>query len=124
MPIKKYYDKSFIKFGFTLFWKQIQSFYHMTLGKSYCFQKEISDQLCIKLHSNSYQFPIWVDLNPLKRWLNLFRFVGACLDHSQPFLVTEYCPRGSLQVSLANSIKTWQKAFGVSVQPAMSANDS
>ena len=26
------------------------------------------------------------------------RFVGACLDHSQPFLVTEYCPRGSLQV--------------------------
>ena len=28
---------------------------------------------------------------------HLVRFVGACLDHSQPFLVTEYCPRGSLQ---------------------------
>ena len=29
---------------------------------------------------------------------HLVRFVGACLDHSQPFLITDYCPRGSLQV--------------------------
>ena len=29
--------------------------------------------------------------------------MGACLDHSQPFLVTEYCPRGSLQVFLAKT---------------------
>ena len=28
---------------------------------------------------------------------HLVRFVGACLDHSNPYLVTEYCPRGSLQ---------------------------
>ena len=28
---------------------------------------------------------------------HLVRFVGACLDHSNPLLVTEYCPRGSLQ---------------------------
>ena len=33
---------------------------------------------------------------------HLVRFVGACLDHSQPFLVTEYCPRGSLQDTAAN----------------------
>ena len=28
----------------------------------------------------------------------LFRFVGACIDPGQTFLITEYCPRGSLQV--------------------------
>ena len=28
---------------------------------------------------------------------HLVRFVGACLDHSNPLIVTEYCPRGSLQ---------------------------
>ena len=27
------------------------------------------------------------------------RFVGACIDPGQTFLITEYCPRGSLQVS-------------------------
>ena len=27
-----------------------------------------------------------------------FRFVGACIDPGQTFLITEYCPRGSLQV--------------------------
>jgi hypothetical protein len=26
------------------------------------------------------------------------RFVGACIDPFEPVLVTEYCPRGSLQV--------------------------
>ena len=28
---------------------------------------------------------------------NLVRFYGACLDPIYPVLVTEYCPRGSLQ---------------------------
>ena len=28
---------------------------------------------------------------------HLVRFVGACLDHRNPLIVTEYCPRGSLQ---------------------------
>ena len=28
---------------------------------------------------------------------HLVRFVGACLDHNNPLLMTEYCPRGSLQ---------------------------
>merc|ERR1712155_291709 len=35
---------------------------------------------------------------------HLVRFVGACLDHSQPFLGTEYCPRGSLQDILEEDI--------------------
>ena len=40
-----------------------------------------------------------VELKQMKDLQNdhLVRFVGACLDHSQPLLVTEYCPRGSLQ---------------------------
>ena len=32
-------------------------------------------------------------------FLDLVRFVGACIDPYEPVLVTEYCPRGSLQVS-------------------------
>jgi len=40
-----------------------------------------------------------IDLKQMKdlQHDNLVRFVGACMDHSQPLLVTEYCPRGSLQ---------------------------
>ena len=29
---------------------------------------------------------------------NLVRFIGACLDSPRPIILTEYCPRGSLQV--------------------------
>ena len=29
---------------------------------------------------------------------NLVRFYSACMDPIYPVLVTEYCPRGSLQV--------------------------
>ena len=28
---------------------------------------------------------------------HLVRFVGACVDPDMPYLLTEYCPRGSLQ---------------------------
>ena len=31
---------------------------------------------------------------------HLVRFVVACLDHSNPLIVTEYCPRGSLRYIL------------------------
>ena len=30
---------------------------------------------------------------------NLVRVMGACLDNVPPFIVTELCPKGSLQVS-------------------------
>ena len=35
---------------------------------------------------------------------HLVRFVGACFDHNEPFLITEYCPRGSLQDILEEDI--------------------
>ena len=35
---------------------------------------------------------------------HLVRFVGACFDDSEPFLITEYCPRGSLQDILEEDI--------------------
>ena len=35
---------------------------------------------------------------------HLVRFVGACFDHPEPFLITEYCPRGSLQDILEEDI--------------------
>ena len=40
-----------------------------------------------------------LDLKRMKDFQHdhLVRFVGACLDHSNPVLITEYCPRGSLQ---------------------------
>ena len=28
---------------------------------------------------------------------HLVRFIGACVEEPQPFLLNEYCPRGSLQ---------------------------
>ena len=31
---------------------------------------------------------------------NLVRFIGACLDSPRPIILTEYCPRGSLQVMM------------------------
>lgn len=45
---------------------------------------------------------------------HLVRFVGACLDHSQPFLVTEYCPRGSLQDILEEDMNLdWNFKFSL-----------
>ena len=44
--------------------------------------------------SSSFQMYLSKDL----QHDNLVRFYGACLDPIYPALVTEYCPRGSLQV--------------------------
>ncbi|XP_023334377.1 atrial natriuretic peptide receptor 1 [Eurytemora carolleeae] len=40
-----------------------------------------------------------LDLKKMKdlQYDHLVRFVGACIDPYQPMLITEYCPRGSLQ---------------------------
>ena len=53
----------------------------------------------IKLHRVSLNRHLLIELKQIKELQhdNLVRFYGACLDPVYPMLVTEYCPRGSLQ---------------------------
>ena len=53
----------------------------------------------IKLQQFSLNRHLLIELKQIKELQhdNLVRFYGACLDPVYPMLVTEYCPRGSLQ---------------------------
>ncbi len=42
---------------------------------------------------------------------HLVRFVGACIDPDMPYLLTEYCPRGSLQDILEDDDLTLEWNF-------------
>ena len=42
---------------------------------------------------------------------HLVRFVGACVDPDLPYLLTEYCPRGSLQDILEDEDLQLEAAF-------------
>jgi len=44
--------------------------------------------------------PLWVYLFQCRdlTHYNLCKFIGASLETDQPFILTEYCPKGSLQV--------------------------
>ena len=53
----------------------------------------------INLHQFTLNRHLLIELKHIKELQhdNLVRFYGACLDPIYPVLVTEYCPRGSLQ---------------------------
>lgn len=42
---------------------------------------------------------------------HLTRFIGACIDPPNICIVTEYCPRGSLQVQ--NTLKNFQSLLHI-----------
>ena len=65
----------------------------------------------VNLHQVSLNRHMLIELKVIKdlQHDNLVRFYGACMDPIYPVLVTEYCPRGSLQVR--NKLSKGEKAL-------------